>query len=102
PNGEWRGTISNEGHRNAYLHTRLKEANGRSATGTEVFIELGLAHKGSLEFDWEGPADLRLTRIVDCGAWPTGRSPAERGASTPLPSPRPVAVAIPRAPAAPG
>jgi hypothetical protein len=79
----WRGTMCNEGKRDVYVHTRLHDDNGRTATCTEVLTSLNLAHDGRLQFEVITPDTLRLERVLQRGAWPPGSAPAERGKNPP-------------------
>jgi hypothetical protein len=64
----WRGTIRNDGTRDAYLHTRLTDDRGRTITCTELLCDLGIGHKGRIEFEVLGADSLRLCSILDQGS----------------------------------
>jgi hypothetical protein len=74
----WRGTMRNDGSRDAYVHTRLHNDDGRAATCTEILTELGVGHEARLRFELVASDTLRLDQIIHPGGRPARRDAAER------------------------
>lgn len=74
----WRGTMRNDGSRDAYLHTRLQTDVGQRATCTEILTGLGIGHNARLWFEVIMPDALRLDEIIQSGELPTGRTASGR------------------------
>lgn len=63
----WRGTMRNDGSRDAYVHTRLHSDSGQSATCTEILAEMRIGHNARLRFEVLAPDTLRLDQIIEFG-----------------------------------
>ncbi len=74
----WRGTIRNDGSRDAYLHTRLQANHARTATCTEILTGLGIGHNARLRFEVILPDALRLDEIIQSGELRTSQTATEQ------------------------
>ena len=79
----WHGTMRNDGARDAYVHTRLQNGLGESATCTDVLTRIGAGHNTRLLFAVISPDTIRLDKIIAKGeqahrerAANAGRSPS--------------------------
>lgn len=78
----WHGTMRNGGSRDAYLHTRLQNELGQSATCTDVLTSIGARHNARLRFEVISPDTIRLKEIVESGDQKR-REPAPKAAHSP-------------------
>ena len=65
----WHGTVRNDGSRDAYVHTRLLNEVGQSATCTEVLTGIGAGHNSRLRFEVISPDTIRLGEIIQNGEY---------------------------------